>query len=253
MGKATAKNGLFKTPKSSKPEFFGGFQSGIDLKLPSDFSDLTNHAASGGKTFDNENVYLRFNADGTASYRIGSWTAIPEITVPLTTLAPNGILMVNDGNLHVKGTVNGRMTISATGSSGAAKGNVWIDSSLVYADDPLANSSSNDMLGIVCDNDVVIADNSNNTNPANGVTLHASILTRSGGLKAENHNSRPISGTLTLVGGVQQYQRGPVGTFSGSGIASGFQKNYRYDDRLMIDSPPLYPTTGSYEVLSWYE
>jgi hypothetical protein len=56
-----------------------------------------------------------------------------------------------------------------------------------------------------------------------------------------------------MLGGIQQYQRGPVGTFSGSSIVSGFRKNYRYDERLMIDSPPLYPTTGSYEVLSWYE
>jgi hypothetical protein len=117
----------------------------------------------------------------------------------------------------------------------------------------MTDPGSTDLLGIVCDNDVVVADNTDNDNPATGVTIQASILCRSGGLTAENYNKRPMSGTLTLLGGVQQYQRGAVGTFSGGTITSGFQKNYRYDNRLMIGSPPLYPTTGTYEVLSWYE
>jgi hypothetical protein len=101
---------------------------------------------------------------------------------------------------------------------------------------------------------VIITDNANNDNPATGVNIQASILSRSGGLTADNYNHRPVSGTLTLLGGVQQYQRGPVGTFNSSNVIDhGFQKNYRYDNRLMIGSPPLYPTTGTYEVLSWYE
>jgi len=58
---------------------------------------------------------------------------------------------------------------------------------------------------------------------------------------------------LNLRGGVQEYQRGAVGMFSGGTITHGFQKNFRYDQRLMVDLPPFYPTTGSYEILSWYE
>ena len=253
MGKASSKNGIFKSPSSSTPKFLGGYQSGVNINLPSDFSALKSFAQSGGKYFNNQEVYMRFNADGTATYRIGSWTAPPAITLPISTLAPNGVLMVDNSNLHIKGVVNGRLTISATGSSGASKGNVWVDSSIVYKTNPLTDPGSSDMLGIVCDNDVIVADNADNNNPTTGVNIHATILSRSGGLKADNYNTRPAAGTLTLLGGVQQYQRGPVGTFSGSTITSGFQKNYRYDDRLMVDSPPLYPTTGSYEVLSWYE
>lgn len=253
FGKATSKNGILKNPSTSKPQFLGGYQSGIDINLPADLSGIKASAQSGGKYFTNQDVYLRLNIDGTATYRIGSWTAIPATTMPLSALAPNGVLMADNANLHLKGVLSGRLTISATGSSGAAKGNVWIDSSVTYKNNPLTNPTSTDMLGIVCDNDVVVADNANNNDPTKGVTIHASILSRSGGLKAENYSTRPVSGTLSLLGGVQQYQRGPVGTFGSSGIASGFQKNYRYDDRLMIGSPPLYPTTGTYEVLSWYE
>jgi hypothetical protein len=99
---------------------------------------------------------------------------------------------------------------------------------------------------------VVITDNAaNNSN----VRIEAALFSLSGGLKAEHYNTRPVSGTIHLVGGITQYQRGPVGTFSGSPpvIVSGFQKNYRYDSRLMVESPPFFPTTGSYEILSWYE
>jgi hypothetical protein len=253
FGKATSKNGISKNPSSSKPQFYGGYQSGVNIDLPADLSQIQGFAQTGGAYFNKQDVYLCFNADGTVTYRIGSWTSIPAFTAPITTLAPNGVLVADNANLHIKGTVKGQITISALGSSGASKGNVWVDSSIAYATNPMTDPTSTDMLGIVCDNDVVVTDNADNNNPTLGVTIQASILCRSGGLTADNYNHRPVAGTLSLLGGVQQYQRGPVSTFSGSTINSGFQKNYRYDDRLMIGSPPLYPTTGTYEVLSWYE
>jgi hypothetical protein len=257
-GKVTAKNGLSKSPASSQPQFNGGFQSGVDINLPTDFSRLKTYAQNGGRYFNNQDVYLKFNDDATVTYRIGSWTTPPAYTMSVSAFAPNGVMMADNANLHIKGVLDGRITISATGSSGASKGNVWVDSSVTYKNDPRQIPGSTNMLGICCDNDVIVTDNTNNNPPypsgTSGVTIDASMLCRSGGLTAENYNKRGISGTLTLLGGVQQYQRGPVGTFdSNQHINNGFQKNYRYDDRLLVDSPPLYPTTGSYEVLSWYE
>lgn len=254
MGKVTAKNGLTKSPKSSKPEFHGGFQSGVSIELPKDFNSMKDFAQNGGRYFNNQDIYLQFHSNGTATYRVGSWKSIPSYTMPLSTLAPNGVLYVNNGNLHIKGIVNGKITIAATGNSGAAKGNVWVDSSVVYKTNPMTDPTSTDMLGIVCDNDVIVANNSNNST-STGVTLHASMLCKSGGLKAENYNSRtPAGAPLNVLGGIQQYQRGPVGMINNDGaITSGFLKRYRYDDRLMVSSPPLYPATGTYEVLSWYE
>ncbi len=65
--------------------------------------------------------------------------------------------------------------------------------------------------------------------------------------------TRPPSGTIDLLGGIIQYQREAVGTFGYGGISSGFNKRYRYDDRLMRISPPRYPGTGIFEILSWFE
>ncbi|MCU0454497.1 MAG: hypothetical protein MUE68_12660 [Bacteroidetes bacterium] len=245
-GKVTAKLGLTKSPSSSKPNFYGGFQKGVTIDLPSNLNPLVAAAGSGGAYFDNKDVWLDFKPDGKVVYRIGSATATPTTTT-LSALAPNGVILSNNGSLHIKGVVNGKVTISATGSTGT-DGMVFVDSSVTYNSNP-ASGASTDMLGIVADRNILIEDNANNTN----VTLHASVFSRTGGVTAENHSSRP-KGRLQLLGGMQQYQRGAVGTFSGSGtLASGFQKDYQYDERLYVERPPFFPTTGSYEVLSWYE
>ena len=248
-GKVTSKNGLQKNPSSSKPKFYGGFQRGISIDLPSNLNPLVAAAQNGGAYFNNEDLWLTLNANATVTVRVGSATATPT-TTPLATFAPNGVILANNGNMHIQGHVSGKLTISATGSSGAAKGNVWVDSSVTYVNSPLSGGSS-DMLGIVADNNVIVTDNANNSG---NVNVHATVFSRSGGLTAENHNTRAAGGTLSVLGGIQQYQRGPVGAFSGSGtIATGFRKNYKYDERLYVDTPPFFPTTGSYEVLSWYE
>jgi hypothetical protein len=246
-GKVTAKNGLKKDPSSSKPKFYGGFQSGVSINLPSDMSPLKSSAQTGGKYFSSgAEVSLTFNADGTVTYQEG---ANPPMTEPLSLFAPNGVIYAENTNIRMKGTLKGRVTVSATGSSGLAKGNVYLDDDIVYSKDP-KDPECDDMLGIAVDNNVIVTDNAANNDDIN---IHASMFCRTGGFTAQNHSTRPIAGTINLVGGVQQYQRRPVGTFSGGSINHGFQKNYDYDLRLMTDLPPFYPTTGSYEILSWFE
>lgn len=61
-------------------------------------------------------------------------------------------------------------------------------------------------------------------------------------------------GTLNLVGGIQQQVRGPVGTFSGGSIRSGFSKNYQYDNRLQKSIvPPFYPRESFYSLRYWID
>jgi len=142
--------------------------------------------------------------------------------------------------------VNGRVNVAATRSSGGGYGTIILDDGIVYAQDPFSGSCDA-ILGICSENNVVIANNSN-------INIHASIFCRTGGFTAEDYNTRPISGTIRLVGGIQQHQREPVGQFqSGSVIIHGSRKNCRYDERLMYNEPPHYPRTGRLEILSWYE
>lgn len=247
-GKTTTRIGLFKNPKTSDPKFYGGYESGVSVELPSDMSELIAAAQSGGKYYSDTDLWLTFNSNGTVTYKTTS--AGPETTVTIAAFAPNGVILANKGNLHIKGTVDGRVTVAATGSSGLGYGNVILDDDIVYAADP-SSGSCDDMLGICSENNVIIANNAANNSD---ISVHASIFSRTGGFTAEDYNTRPVSGTIHLVGGIQQYQRGPVGQFlSGSVIIHGFQKNYRYDERLMYEEPPFYPRTRNLEILSWYE
>jgi hypothetical protein len=209
-------------------------------------SPLKQSAIDGGRYINGSNTSITFNADGTVTYVIGT---DPPVTENLETFAPNGTIIVDGADLRIKGVLNGRVTVGALTGGVSGAGDVFLDDDITYAGDP-NDPECDDMLGIVADDDILVADNANNNNSIN---IHASMFSRTGGFGAENYSTRGKDGTINLVGGIQQYQRGAVGTFGGGGITSGFYKNYRYDNRLLADLPPFYPTTGSYEIVSWYE
>jgi hypothetical protein len=234
-----------------KPQFKGGYESGVNISLPSNLTPLLT-AASGGKSFTGpDSVYLIFQSDGSVQWKQGAssaWT-----TTPLAAFAPNGVIYANGTNVHVSGILNGRVTLGAGGQTGKGKqGNIYIDGGLTYAHNPLAGSSS-DVLGLVAENSVLVANNS--ANNRKDINIQASIFCRSGGFMAENYDSRGVEGTIRLLGGIQQNIRGAVGTFTGTPptIVNGYRKNYLYDTRMMNDAPPYFPTTGQYEIVSWLE
>lgn len=246
-GKVTAQRGLFKKNVTTKAEFHGGYQGGVSITMPANMDPLTAAAEEGGRRVQGMNLSLTFNVGGTVTYKEG--TAAAQ-TVPVSTYAPNGVIVVTGGDLRIKGTVSGHLTVASIRENGN-NGNVWLDDDVKYATDP-SDPNCNDMLGIVATQDIWVTDNAaNNSN----ITIHASMFCEKGGFKAEGYNTRPIAGAINLVGGIQNNARGPVGTFNPNTgvIGHGFYKNYKYDNRLMTDSPPMYPTTGSYEIVSWYE
>ena len=129
--------------------------------------------------------------------------------------------------------------------------NIFIDDDLVYADNPLTNPNSDDILGLVADNDVLVTDNAANNADC---TVQAAVMAINGNWGAENYSTRPISGILNFTGSIVQNKRGPVGTFSwGKGIKSGFLKRYRFDPRLSSMAAPYYPSINSMRLVSWWE
>lgn len=167
-------------------------------------------------------------------------------TVDVETLAPNGVIYVDGGDLRIKGRLDGRVTVAA-GKDGAGKGGtIYLDDDIIYKDDPRTNSSSNDMLGICAQKNVYITDNNPNNDD---IVIHGAIYCESGGFGAENYDSRGFAGDIHLLGGITQMERLSVGTTSGH----GFWKKYKYDKRLMDASPPAFPGTGGFEVVSWYQ
>jgi hypothetical protein len=249
MGKVTTKSGT--NPKKSSAKFLGGYQSGVDIPLPADLSSVTAAATSGGKVYSAGDLWITLKGDSVL------WKTSATGTVTRTTIsayAPNGVINVSNGNLYLQGTFSGRATICATGTS--PKGNVYIEDNVLYQNNPTSDPTVTNMLGIVAQNNIIVSDN-----VANGTDceIDAALFCLNGGMTAQNYNrstgtSPPVlRGRLTLLGGITQYQRGAVGTSSGGTIATGYLKNYKYDERLGISFPPFFPLTGKYQIISWLE
>jgi hypothetical protein len=275
-GYTTTFKGLKKNQPSNTPNFEGGYYAGVNLPLSGDFDDL-NYLASagaGGKSYPNNiNVYIEFMSSGAVTVRttlVGSatdgWsqsgtgntygsgsTAIKACSTyaSIAALTSSGVLLATGGDLHVKGVLNGQITIGNTGT-----GDVFIDSSITYHNPaPTAKNPSlvtTDLLGIVANNDIRVADDADNNQVIGGVPkgveIDASMYSLNGGFGADNYSNRSISGTnhysgmLKVVGGIQQSARNPVGASGGTPVL-GFLKDYEYNLNLQYVTPKGYPTT----------
>ncbi|HQT91064.1 MAG TPA: hypothetical protein PL001_03450 [Candidatus Kryptobacter bacterium] len=121
-GKLNASPVYSPGPPPSGPIFEDNLLTGISVPIPTTSAAAVLSAAqNGGIVFNNPtpgtayNVYLTFNSDGTVSYKTPGMSA--DTTVSLTTLAPNGVIMVDNGILHLQGTVNGNATVGAYSTS----------------------------------------------------------------------------------------------------------------------------------------
>ena len=271
-GKVTTKNGMVVTGYSD-PQFNAGYQSGVDMPIPATgVSNLQSLADNGGVDITgHDTVYINFAGDNIKykySYK-NNYT-----TVAASTFSPNGVIFATGAVLRIQGTVKGQYSIGAsqetktittttTNKWGKTRtktttetigGDIYLDGDVVYNTDPVSNPNSTDLLGIVAQNNVLITDNAANNID---IKIQASIYAQTGGFGSENYETRPEAGTIYLTGGITQNVRLPVGTFNNHGskntIVSGFQKSYKYDDRLMVASPPGFPDTGTFEIVSWYE
>ena len=71
------------------------------------------------------------------------------------------------------------------------------------------------------------------------VVIDAAILALNHSFIVDNYDCGATLGTLTVNGAIAQLFRGTVGTSSGGTVATGYLKNYAYDDRLKAQEPPF--------------
>ncbi|MGB5850340.1 MAG: hypothetical protein WBH40_17765 [Ignavibacteriaceae bacterium] len=248
MAKATSKTGVhnYQSEALDAPEFYGGYESGVSLSFPaSGITDLMNMAGSGGHLFNgHDTVYVTFAGD-SLKYRYAAND--PDTTVFTQSFAPNGVIFANDATVRLKGTVKGRYTVGTTGPP--PKGNIYLDDDIVYYNDPRIDPNSTDMLGLVSKNSILITDNLANSSDIN---VDASCYSEDYGFGAGWPSFTQPNGKINLYGGIQNKARVQIGVIHGSDIW-GFNRNYKYDERLMLASPPGYPGTGDMEIVSWLE
>jgi len=236
------------TANDDIPDFQVGYTFGAQgTNMPSQASNLraASNATGGMRLQGNSTVVL--NTDGTMNVT----NAARGWNNQNMALPANGALFVacggrrcaNGGTLTISGTLSGRLTAGA-------ERNVFIPNNVVYNDDPRENPVSNDTLGIIAEQNIILDDNG-----PNNLEINASVMALNTSFMLENYASAPAKGTLTVYGGIIQDERGPVGTFSGfdGSKLSGYDKNYSWDARLLASPPPFFPTTGDYLTLSWEE
>ena len=222
----------YDNPDFQQGMVFGASQS----NMPSQALNLRAASSSGGIRLQGNTVVV-LNSDGTMNVT----NSKKKWSNRNMALPANGALFVDTGTLTISGTLNGRLT------AGASR-DVIVPDLLVYANDPRTDPSSTDTMGLISEEDVVIRDYA----PSN-MEIDASIMALNTSFMMENWWIGPPKGTLTVLGGIIQDERGPVGTFNGFNgqKVSGYSKSYSYDSRLLSNPPPFFPTTGDYITLSW--
>jgi len=266
-GKVTTKGGLYATGNKwgfgpANPEFLGGYESPVDVPFTLDPSKLYTAAGYQGRVFQDPSgnpldVRLEFNDDGTVDYQtrqIGTSTWSAAVEADLDTLAPNGVIWNQKGNLYVSGTINGEYTIG-TGKDGSNYGYVYIEDDVLYREEPLtfndgigqANPDCVDRLGIVATKQVVVLDNAANRD---NVTIHAALFNYDGGITVENISSHsPDMGIMRIYGSLIENAAQTTGYTNGA----GYNQVIKFDRRFAVKPPPYFPGTETYEVVSWFE
>lgn len=150
------------------------------------------------------------------------------------------------GNVYVKGNYTGQLTI-------ASENDVVINGNITT---PVTGEvpNTNAVLGLIADNFVRIYHPLNghrstencetSTNAASelkNITVYAAILAVNHSFIVDNYDCGEPMEKLTVYGAIAQVFRGTVGTHNGNGeVFSGYAKNYNYDDRLRVESPPYF-------------
>ncbi len=241
MGKGPMKLSDWYAP--ADPLFIGGYEYGVKIDYPSNLDNLASAAKSGG-WYTKKDIWMTFNNDNTVTYKDSPTGA--ETTEDIKTLAPNGVIAV-EGNIHVQGKIAGDVTLTALMKSGG--GDIYLDDDVGVVDDPKTNPASNQYLGLCSEKRIVVADQ-----PANkhDINISAAMFTLER-FEVENYKTVGYCGHINLFGSLAQQADGITGVGNKSSITSGFNLNYKFDQRYFTKAPPEFPTTDKYQLLSWWE
>jgi hypothetical protein len=233
-------------PPADQPDFKKGVTLGAArVSLPADLSILKAKAQATGGLYITGMTKAVITITYNAALGVSELVVKKDAAAPVTySLPANGVVYVN-GITEVSGALAGQLTI-------ASKNDLRIVDDVVYHTDPRTDPTSSDLLGLISEANVVMAATSANLDSGDE-TVMAAVMALGESFTAENYSQGSPRGKLKLYGGIIQKRRGPVGTFSGTTVVSGYEKAYSADLRLMDTPPPAFPTTGIIERIAWQE
>lgn len=170
------------------------------------------------------------------------------------------------GNVYVSGKYTGSLTIGA-------ENDIVINGNLTPPVDAKGEPTTNAVLGLVANNFVRVyhpvssggvtntvnecnasnltaAEDPNGWGTLTNPEIYAAILAVNHSFIVDNFRCGVPMGKLNVHGAIAQIFRGTVGTHNGNVVTSGYAKNYVYDNRLEVESPPYFlnPIAASWSV-----
>jgi hypothetical protein len=142
------------------------------------------------------------------------------------------ILASEGADIHVSGTVNGKILVYTPED-------IVVEGSLVYAEHPIDTKNGDDYLGLVAGRSIDIAEPE--VTGDGDLEIHAAIFARRR-FAVRNYRSRN-DGTLTVIGSLT------AGTLTAT--EPRFRTNLVFDPRLAEIRPPRFPITDRFEITQW--
>ncbi|MBU0618835.1 hypothetical protein KKD62_01215 [Patescibacteria group bacterium] len=171
-----------------------------------------------------------------------------ETSIGNYSLAEVPIIFAED-YLWLEGTVNGRTTVAAARFPLDVNNiNIWIYNNLRYE-----SHDGSDSLGVMAQNDIYFARNIPTDFVVEGALLaKKGHIIRHGYLSFCGWSSYAVRNSLTIYGSLTSNLKS-YWNF-GTSPSSGFRtRTTTYDNNLLYEPPPYYPTSGEYELLYWSE
>ncbi len=265
MGKVTMKGNLRKWGPTKNPDFQKGYEKGVDKPVDFDTTGMRTAASLNGAVIKDTtgaghkvDVKIRLLGNGKITYKYRIFDGSPKWskrkTVPLKTFAPNGLIFVEKGNVFIKGTLKGKLTVVASARGNSHAGNIFQTDDIKYKNDPRIDKTSDDMLGLVAENNIRLQ--YNNHTKHHDIITQASMFAKNGNIGPDNRlvNNDGVLSRWKILGGLIANDIRVTARYSWSTGKpyKGYQFVHTYDERFKIKSPPHFPQL-KYEVVSWFE
>lgn len=208
-----------------------------------------------GCYFDNSNQgrHIILNSNGTFSIRKvrtfnnpgngGCGNCTNEITAyqgsaSTYTIPNDGVIFVED-NIWLEGTLNDkRLTIVSANLISANAVNLYVQHDIAYA-----HNDGSEVLGVIAQNDIETTKNSESV-----LTMDGAYLAQNGRVGRTNYGN--TKSTITVYGAIATNQRYGFAYTDGTGYTN---RNLYYDNNLLYNPPPYFPTGTQYSIDLWEE
>ncbi|MCZ6702264.1 MAG: hypothetical protein O6940_04400 [Ignavibacteria bacterium] len=148
--------------------------------------------------------------------------------------------------------MNGQLSIVAVGKD-KKFGTIHITGDVKYKIDPIIDSISADMLGLVAGEMVQLGFDKSRGD----IDIQASIYSQKDGLVIEKHKDYPVASYMNLLGGIIGKDVKATAKYKWDGKnyigSNGYSYVNTFDDRFYNVAPPFFPNTKFFIIVSWLE